>query len=114
MEKPVTLLDKNYITRLRTRRKGSGHLWAWLCSILAVCSVLSFYEAPNANAQEMSCDTLLQQIDIPLSYYQSNMKNAQKAANSQQEAFAQELSKNAQKSRNNAAEWAMIYQAKCK
>ena len=51
MEKPVTQIANNYITRHNTRRSRSKGRWVWIGSVLAVIGLLSFYGATKAKAQ---------------------------------------------------------------
>ena len=50
MEKPVTQIANNYITRHNTRRSQSKGRWVWIGSVLAVIGLLSFYGATKAEA----------------------------------------------------------------
>ena len=50
MEKPVTQIANNYITRHNTRRSQSKGRWVWIGSVLAVIGLLSFCGATKAEA----------------------------------------------------------------
>ncbi len=117
MNEPVIQTAHNYITLSRTRWKGSRHLWAWSCSILAVCAMLSLYGVTNADASnEMSCDDLLGKVNMALMSFERDMELAQRysSGDAQNIKAAERFLNDAKNTRRIAAEWATIYTAICK
>jgi hypothetical protein len=106
----VTLAN-NYISHHRTRRSRQRRLWTWVYAGLAICVAMAVSGAVTVNAQQstLTCNDIRAEMEIALIEYELNVDGARNYRD--QASSYLDLAREFQSS---AADWAMIYIARCK
>lgn len=110
----MTQIANNFITLPRTRSRRSKSRWAYIGAAAAVCGILSVYGLSKAHAQidmPTLCEDIFLNMELSLAHHE---KQGRRVGATKLETLKPRLIELANENRMGAADWAVIYQAKCK
>ena len=110
----MTQIANNYITLPRTRSRRFKNRWAYIGAAAAVCGILGVYGVSKAHAQidmPTLCEDIFLNMELSLAHYE---KQRRRVGTTKLETLKPRLIELANENRMAAADWAVIYQAKCK